>query len=113
MGPVETILTDAVTLLSDDTNWTQGSAFRDDEDKPIELNSHKTIRSFCARGAIYHVALSKSITAHGNALDLLKNALKDVAERKTSAVAYNDSKTYEDVLRLFHKAIDIAKKEGI
>lgn len=102
MNTVEKILVKARELLSIPERWTQGSTAKNVKGESV-LAYDETATSWCIIGACIKVAESP------NEAKIVISALQRAMFRGLGY--FNDTASHDKVLRLFDKAIKIAKKE--
>jgi len=97
------IFEEARALISDKAKWTQGQIARDAHGEKTHADSDSAV-SWCSFGAMIKVA--GDIEVASKASDRFLNLL-GFNHRMDAIGPVNDSRTHEEVLRLFDKAIQL------
>ena len=105
--PVRRLLMDAKKLIAKPENWTKGTYARSAGNSSIEIFSPRA-RKFCSIGALFRAVGKFDLCGH-HAPRLLRKCLGQ------SIGAFNDAPetTHPMIMRLFNKAIALAKERGI
>lgn len=106
---VKEVLIQARELISDERRWTVRSLARDKYGNSVPVSSPGAT-CWCSAGALSRVILengNNDATVYTRIKDLLRKAISG-----ESYVAFNDSRTHEEVLKMFDKAIELASTKG-
>lgn len=112
MGNVQTVLVTAKKLIEKPENWTR-NAFARDVHGTIVLAADARATCYCAMGAVEAATASGMYAQQHVALALLECAIAERVGNSSSVPLFNDDKTtaHADVLCVFDRAIELAKKE--
>ena len=111
--PVRRLLMDAKALISRPENWLKFRYAETAKGKKIDPFSDRAYR-FCPAGAIQSAGNESTSATRTGAIDLLEGLLEHRTEKRTIS-GFNDAPetTHPMIMRLFNRAIRLAKEQGI
>jgi len=103
-------LTEARELIADPARWCQGDYAQTRDGRPVSYWNLSKIRNgvrFCALGALAYAG--HKLTIESRLDEWLDNIAIDLFG--IDVISLNDTRTHQDILTLFDKAIEIAEFE--
>ena len=109
------ILNLAKKKIADSHNWTQGTAARDMFGDAVSVTSKDAV-CWCAVGSLQSLSLSETENGIGAIACLYLDKASGIhitnyGDLRSSA-QFNDTHSHEEVMKLFDKAIELAKREA-
>lgn len=112
---ISQILISAKVVIEKPENWTRGWFARDAENNPVHSAERNAV-CFCSLGAVRKVMFGPESTepCRDKTYNLIVNLMDDVVRdtfNECNVPTFNDNTTHEEVLKMFDKAIEVAKEK--